>query len=413
MSKLQLKKEYKKYPEYKDSGIEWLGKIPRDWGVENLKKRTIFLNGYSFNSEDYTTEGLPIIRITDVGQEIDFSKVKRVPFKTRSKIQKFLVRKNDLLIALTGATIGKTSIYNKDEEMYLNQRVGIIRPLQSLDLTFLKFLIGSNIFRENVSLICSGGAQENIGTNQIGNIFFAIPEISKQKEIGAYLDEKTVIIDQTIGKKQKLIELLREKRTAEINNAVNTVGNNIEKLKYIAPERRTKATVAPNNSVYIGLENIESGTGKIVESKEKSELESSVNLFQKGDVLFGKLRPYLAKALAVSFEGVCSGEFLVLMPKNNKIIAKYLFYKLISRNFIKAIDDSTYGTKMPRANWRFIGNHIIKYPLLDEQAKIVQMLDLKLELFEKLINKANKSIKILNEFKSSLIFNVVTGKVRV
>ncbi len=413
MQTLKLTKKYSPYPEYKDSGVEWLGKIPKGWGIENLKKRTVFLNGYSFNSEDYTTEGLPIIRITDVGQEIDFSKVKRVPFKTRSKIQKFLVRKNDLLVALTGATIGKTSIYNKDEEIYLNQRVGIIRPLQSLDLTFLKFLISSNIFRENVSLICSGGAQENIGTNQIGNIFFAIPDIDKQKEIGIHLDKKTSLIDQVIEKKEKLIELLREKRTAVINNAMVNKISNTEKLKYIAPERKVKLDIFPNDIKYIGLENIESGTGKMVNSTEKSEPESSVNVFKKGDVLFGKLRPYLAKVFSPDYEGVCSSEFLTLVPKTNKVKTKYLFYKLISKDFIKAVDDSTYGTKMPRANWQFIGNQKIGLPTLSEQTEIVKSLDLKLKLFESIINQVSKSIGFLTELKSSLISNVITGKVQI
>lgn len=203
-----------------ESGIEWMGKIPKKWGIEKLKNRTKFLNGYSFNSDEYVDDGLPIVRISDVGQDVDFSQVKRVPFSLKDKIKKFLIKKDDLLVALTGGTIGKTSIYNKDEEIYLNQRVGIVRPNNDLDLLYLKFLLASNIFKKNIELFCIGGAQPNIGKNEIGNISFAFPNKADQHEIASYLENKTVIYDETMKHAERSIEKLLEFKSALISNAV-------------------------------------------------------------------------------------------------------------------------------------------------------------------------------------------------
>jgi len=203
-----------------ESSIDWIGKIPKEWGVEKLKNKTTFLNGYSFNSDEYVDDGLPIIRISDVGQDVDFLQVKRVPYAMRDKIKKFLVRKDDLLIALTGGTIGKTSIYNKNEEIYLNQRVGVIRPNKQLILGFLKFQIASNIFKKNIELFCIGGAQPNIGKNEIGNIYFAFPDKPEQEKIVLYLDKKINNYNKALNLVEKSIETLQEFKFSLISNVV-------------------------------------------------------------------------------------------------------------------------------------------------------------------------------------------------
>lgn len=203
-----------------DTGADWIKMKPKSWSIEKLKNRIFFLNGYSFNSDEYVEYGLPIIRISDVGQAIDFSQVKRVPYILRSKVKKFLVKKYDLLVALTGGTIGKTSIYDGEEEAYLNQRVGIIRPGKQLNLSFLKYQISSDIFKKNIDLFCMGGAQPNIGKNEIGNIYFVFPDIVEQGLIAEYLDKKVAAINEVIIKIEKSIELLQEFKSSLISNVV-------------------------------------------------------------------------------------------------------------------------------------------------------------------------------------------------
>ena len=156
---------------------------------------------------------------------------------------------------------------------------------------------------------------------------------------------------------------------------------------------------------YIGLENIESFTGRLSNTKFVTA-DSTCNLFKIGDILFNKLRPYLTKSIITDFEGKCTTELLVL--RGFKGDTKYLNYILLSPEYIGYIDSSTYGSKMPRANWSFIGNVNIPFPPLVEQQHIVSFLDEKAAKIDEYIDKKNKEIEALKEWKKALIAHVVT-----
>src|SRR5699024_4555087 len=105
---------------------------------------------YSFKSDDYTDQGIPIIRIGDVGGEIDWKSTKKVTVEKITDYKKFLIKPNDILIAMTGATIGKTSVFKASKKALLNQRVGIIRANADYDERFLAYLINSSVFKAQV-----------------------------------------------------------------------------------------------------------------------------------------------------------------------------------------------------------------------------------------------------------------------
>ena len=126
---------------------------------------------------------------------------------------------------------------------------------------------------------------------------------------------------------------------------------------------------------YITLENVESWTGQIKDSETEVFFESQAKRFKPRDVLFAKLRPYLAKVTIPDCDGLCVGEFLVLRTNNGHLKPRFLERLLRSKRVINTIDASTFGAKMPRANWHFIGNMEIPLPPLDEQAAIVRYLD--------------------------------------
>ena len=409
MQKIKLTKKYDKYPEYKDSGVEWLGKIPKNWNIKFVSR---IKPGFAFSSDDYSEDGAMLVRITEVKSSIEGVAKKYLSMDLYDKHKDFRVYKNDLLISMTGY-VGETALFPLDEPALLNQRVGKILANPEINSRYLYYSTKHGLFKIFLSFESKSSAQENVSDKDIGRYCLALPDIKLQTKIASYLDEKISSVDQIIEKKQRLIELLCEKRDAAINYGVRFDDEKMEKLKYLAPERKTKIEIAPVDVKYIGLENIEGHTGKLVDSTEKSEPESSVDIFKKDDVLFGKLRPYLAKVFVPDFDGVCSGEFLTLVPKTAKIIPRFLFYKLISKDFIKKVNDSTYGTKMPRANWQFIGTQMVSYPSLDEQRKIIKLLDYQMDIFERLTLNINRSIEILQEFKVSLISNLVTGKIRI
>ena len=155
---------------------------------------------------------------------------------------------------------------------------------------------------------------------------------------------------------------------------------------------------------YVGLENIVSWTGNLI--KGCYEPDADANKFEKGDVLFSKLRPYLAKCFTANFQGKCSSELLVL--RNFQGERDYLKNILLSFGFVDLVNASTYGTKMPRANWGFIGNCIIPLPPLEEQKAIAVYLDNKTEQINHLVAAKQKQIELLKEYKQSLIANAVT-----
>ena len=165
------------------------------------------------------------------------------------------------------------------------------------------------------------------------------------------------------------------------------------------------------DDIYIALENVESWTGKY-HGDDPEHSESQVKKFKAGDVLFGKLRPYLAKVTRPTEKGGCVGEFLVLRPLQDQD-AGYLEFFLRSKSVIDVINASTFGAKMPRADWHFIGRVERPLPPLSEQTAIVEYLDQVTADIDAAIARANREFELLDEYRIRLIADVVTGKLDV
>ena len=181
--------------------------------------------------------------------------------------------------------------------------------------------------------------------------------------------------------------------------------------------RRLKADVSDvvdltnhrkRNESYVALEHVESWTGRIMESESDATFENQVKRFRPGDVLFGKLRPYLAKVTHAQRHGVCVGEFLVLRPHHATVDPSYLTRLIRSKPAIGAIDASTFGAKMPRADWQFIGSMLVPIPPLDEQSTIVRYLDRADELINRYISAKERLIALLQEQRQAVIHQAVT-----
>lgn len=157
---------------------------------------------------------------------------------------------------------------------------------------------------------------------------------------------------------------------------------------------------------YVGLENIESGSGRLLPVDATTTPSGIANLFNAGQVLFGKLRPYLAKACVADCAGLCSTELLVL--QSVRAHPKFLLYLLLSKGFIDLVDSSTYGTKMPRSNWDFIGNCEVPFPPVEEQDRIAAYLDRETARIDALVGKKSQLIEKLQEKRAALISRTVT-----
>ena len=181
----------------------------------------------------------------------------------------------------------------------------------------------------------------------------------------------------------------------------------VKKLKYCTDLRLEKTNDKESFAPYIGLEHVSSNTGTLCDDYETiTDFKGETLDFYTGDVLFGKLRPYLAKAYHAKMNGRCSSEFWVMNPRG--IEGRFLLYYVLSHGFITDIDHSTYGVKMPRAEWGYAGNSKIPFPPEKEQAQITDFLDAKCAEVDSLIAAKEKTNALLKERRQSLIYEAVT-----
>ena len=162
------------------------------------------------------------------------------------------------------------------------------------------------------------------------------------------------------------------------------------------------------DDIYLALEHVQSWTGQYSEAGSYSTFDSQVKRFHIGDVLFGKLRPYLAKVARPDSGGVCVGEFLVLRPRNGDMDPGYLEHLLRSKPIVDAISASTFGARMPRADWRFIGGMGQPLPSLQEQTAIVRYLDHADSRARRYISAKERLIELLTEQRQAIINQAVT-----
>ena len=181
----------------------------------------------------------------------------------------------------------------------------------------------------------------------------------------------------------------------------------VKRLKYSAFRVDEKVEADDENPVlYVGLEHIESWTGRLLPLDPDLVPTGISNRFRAGDMLFGKLRPYLAKACNVDFVGLCSSELLVLRAARPD--RRFLLYRLLADGFISLVDASTYGAKMPRASWDFIGSCALPVPPIEEQSAIADFLDRETAKIYTLMSKKRMLIERLKEKRTALISRTVT-----
>lgn len=412
-----------RYSEYKDSGVKWLGEIPSHWEV--VRGLAVFSENKNKNTqlENSIVLSLSYGKII-VKKDIDSG---LVPEEYSSyQIVKpgfIIVRSTDLQNDKTSLRIG----YVCNEGIITSAYLGLQVKGNNNDKYLYYFLhdwdITKEIYRHG------NGLRQSLSWNDLRDVNVLLPPLSEQDAIVRYLDAATSKIDKAIAMQQKMIDLLNERKQIIIQNAVTKgLDENVEmkdsgvewidkipsswstnRVKYVLDFISEKG-IASKITNNIALENIVSHSGEYV--KTDSDYEGFGVKFQKNDILFGKLRPYLAKVHLCQNDGIALGDIYVLRSHVG-FDAKYLRYLLLSDKFIQYVDSSTYGTKMPRANWGFIGNIYIAYPQYDEQVKIGKYIDEQSLGIDSVISNCQRQITLLQERKQIIINEVVTGKVKV
>lgn len=405
----------------KQSRVPWLKDIPSNWNVERGKNVLILQKRPVRESDDVVTcfrDGEVILR-----------SLRRTEGFTMS----------DKEIGYQGINEGDIVIHGMDGfagAMGVSKSTGKGSPvlvvcspkydaIPQYIIYYLKALAMTDVF-----IALATGIRErscDLRWNKISELEFILPSSTEQQKIASFLDRKCAEIDEMIALQEKIIEELKAYKQSVITEAV-TKGLNpdvpmkdsgiewigeipehweVRRLKYVAERHCQKVTdeVLP----YIGLENIESFSENYIETDNEYDI-SQAQICSVGDVIFGKLRPYLGKARVIKSEQCCSSEFIVLRGGE---APSYLRHLMLSNWFIEIVNASTYGTKMPRANADFIMNMQVIVPPIIERKEIECYLNTKCTEIDNLISIKLSKIDSLKEYKKSIIYEYVTGKKEV
>ncbi len=414
--------KYQRYPKYKDSGIEWIGEIPEHWGIVPLfsvfHENKIKQN----NSLELNVLSLSYGKIVIRNVESNFGLLPE-SFSTYQ-----LVKDGNVILRLTDLQNDKRSL-----RVGLANQEGIITSAyvslcaHGVIIPKFGYYLLHSYDSMKVFYNYGGGVRQSMNFQDLRRLSLIFPQPNEQSVIVEYIEKTLEKLDVVISKQQQLIELLKEKRQAVITHAVTKgldpnvpmkdsgiewIGEipanwNIKRLKYAAQLVTEKSRQYAKR---VALENVESWSGRYINTETKFEGEGVE--FREGDVLFGKLRPYLAKVYKAEFSGSAVGEFFVLRPYFD-IDSDFLSALLLNREFINLVDGSTYGAKMPRVDWEFMGNLLLAIPPTTEQRNIFEIIDAKTSKIDYLISKQQQMIELLQEHKTSLISQAVTGKIDV
>jgi len=211
--------------EMKDSGVEWIGEIPSDWDKSQFKYFIKLRHGHQFRDNDFTDSGVKIIKITQLDKKgfLNISNCSKIDEKRLGGFEDILIKENDILMCLTGGTIGKIIKVGKvDEPLLQNYRVGHFSPLDSeiMGNDYMFYLMSSEVIVKQIFFDVRETGQPNIGMEDMNRMRICIPPLEEQSQIVEYLDEQTQNIDSTIEKETKRTELLKEYRQSLISEVV-------------------------------------------------------------------------------------------------------------------------------------------------------------------------------------------------
>ena len=424
------------YKKYKPTGNELIGDIPEHWSIKRLKN----LVSPKITDGPHETpelvdddDSVPFISaeaITEIG--IDYN-ARGGNISLELDIiysQKCKPKRNDIFIVKSGSTTGRIGYVETDMNFNIWSPLALVRSDKQTSSRFLYYHLSSDSSQRQIQNTWSFGTQPNIGMGVIERLQIAIPPLPEQLIISSYLDEQTQKIDKLIANKKAQKEKLNELRQIEINNAVTKGVNKnvklknseiewlgkipmhweVKRIKNLVNQISIKSSEILENDFLVALENIESNTGKYIETV--TEYENNGIIFKKGNLLYNKLRPYLNKIYQAEKDGICVGDIIVI-ECSAKINPTFLQYRMLSEAFCSIVMSSVYGAKMPRTGWQFISNLKIGLPAMEEQIEIANHLQHRMKSINALIKIIETQVEKLQELRKIKIFEAITGKIKI
>jgi len=431
----------KSYPKYKPSGVEWLGNVPEHWEVKQARRCLLEHKQGYYTTDAYVDEGFKLLRITDLDGN-GFIKIDDCPsVDIKDDAIPFLLRDNDFVFARTGGagTFGLIK-YLKEKTVFASYLIRF-RFNKNTYADFLRYNFLSKQFVHGIIKNIHGGVNQNVHAEDIKDQFIPLPPLPEQKAIADFLDCETGRIDTLIGKKERLIERLKEKRTAMISHAVTKGLNPRAKMKPSSvawlgdvPEHwsvipfkkyvneqidyRGATPEKTDEGVFlVTAKNIKMGFIDYECSQEYIDLSDYNEVMRRGkpkikDILFTTEAP-LGNVSLVDREDIALAQRVILFRMKNCFEHGYVLYLMISSFFQCQLDSLSTGSTAEGIKASKLNQLVFVLPPLLEQQAIAEFLDCETGKIDNLIAKVEKAIEKLKEYRTAIISEAVTGKINI
>lgn len=419
-----------RYGEYKESGVEWLGRVPSHWQLARLKDVAHVINGYPFDSKLFESNGIyPLIRIRDLDASETATRY------SGDFVPSAVVSSEDVLIGMDGDfNVGQ---WLGSEQALLNQRMCCVRTKSRSLNTFLRHALPIPL--KAINDITYSTTVKHLSSLDVEKIRFALPGDGELAAIASFLDRETTKIDALIAEQEKLIALLAEKRQATISHSV-TKGLNpsvqmkdsgvawlgevpehwdVMQLRHFASVLRGKFTHRPRNDPafydgeypFIQTGDITSASRYIEAYRQTlNDRGAFVSKEFPAGTLVMAIAANIGDVAILNFPAYFPDSIVGMVPKS-EVDINYLYYLLIAMK-PSMLRTATISTQM-NLNIEQITSLIAASPPKLEQERIAKWLDDELEKLETLKITANKGISLLQERRSALITAAVTGQIDV
>jgi type I restriction enzyme S subunit len=426
---------FPRYPEYKDSGVEWLGEVPRHWKVTRLKNVASINMGQSPSSDDCTQEeiGLPFLQ-----GNADFGEICPLP-RSYCAVANKLANVNDILLSVR-APVGAINI--ADQTYGIGRGLCAITAQSEHSMRFVFHAL--QVMKSELFAVATGSTYEAVSTNQVGNATFLAPPHPEQKQIVAFLDRETAKIDALVAEQRRLMELLKEKRQAVISHAVTRGLNPNAPLK---PSGIDWLGDVPAHWKVLPLKRIVSvpitdGPHETPNFIDEGVPFVSAEAVSTGSINFSKVRACISEEDNARYSlkyapklhdiymvksGATTGvtaivedrtDFNIWSPLaaircNQGSVPHFVLNFMRSKHFQEAVTlNWSFGTQQ-NIGMGVIENLACTVPPLAEQHAIAQILKSEAAKFDTLTTEAQRAIDLLQERRTALISAAVTGQIDV
>ncbi|WP_436915555.1 restriction endonuclease subunit S [Acinetobacter gandensis] len=433
-----------RYESYKDSGVQWLGEIPSHWVRTNVKYYYDVQLGKMLQPEAKSVDDINIKYLK--AQHVQWEKIdsENMPemWCSSKELSKYMVSNGDLLIC-EGGEVGRCGILtNLEEPAIIQNALHRVRNTARADVRYLNYFIQHTAQSDWFSILCNKATIAHFTSEKLLALPTLIPPLDEQKIIADFLDKRLAQVDALIAKQETLLEKLAEQRVALISHAV-TKGLNpdvemkesgiswfkqipkswdVKQLKFVITKIQTGSTppsavpeyYSSDDIVWYGPADFTDENYILNESVKKISAlaleDKVVKPMPKGSIMMIGIGATLGKVAITNVDCTTNQQINSLIPIED-VNAKYLMYQLNSlRDIVKLLSSASTLGIINQEKTKCLK---IIVPSLNDQNEIVEFLDKELNEISAVKKSVEQTINKLKEYRSTLITQVVTGKIDV